>query len=108
MILCVTDKEDIQPEPEVWEARHFYDPLPMATPSPPDNIFKPTPYTFKLQNGNGIYSSGLPHAVINPEVLQYPPGHIFDQQRKVSRHNPPDDFLHQQQFFRFLDHEWRY
>lgn len=110
--LFVKEKADIQPEPEKWEAKHFYDPLPMSTPSPPDNmIFKNTPYTFKLHNGNGMYSTGLPHAVINPAVLQrppgYPPGHVFEQ-RKASSHQPPDDFLHQQEYFRFLNHEWRY
>ncbi|CAL8089459.1 unnamed protein product [Orchesella dallaii] len=84
--LLSEEKTDVQPEMEVWDAKHYYDPLPLSTPSPPDTICKPTPYSFKLQNGNGngVYAASLPHAVINPAVLQYPPGHVLDQQRVPS------------------------
>jgi len=64
---------------EAWDAKHYYDPLPSAI-SPPEIITKPSVYSFKIQNGKSPHA--LPHAVINPAVLQYPPGHVLDERRK--------------------------
>lgn len=62
-------------ESEAWTAKNYYDPLPTAI-SPPEAIFQPSLYSFKILNG--AHPNHIPHAVINPAVLQYPPGHVLE------------------------------
>ncbi len=61
-----------------WTAKHYYDPPPSVL-SPPPEIFQPSVYSFKLENGT--HPHHLPHAVINPAVLQYPSQMLEDRSK---------------------------
>ncbi|OXA50908.1 uncharacterized protein LOC110853506 [Folsomia candida] len=87
-LCCIVAKKEgaKDEESEAWTAKNYYDPLPTAI-SPPEAIFQPSLYSFKILNG--AHPNHIPHAVINPAVLQYPPGHVLEDRTNYSSQPHP-------------------